>query len=566
MRPHLLPAVAIAFGVVSVPIVLGTNVATTHASLSVRATALDLIAGLGLIAAGVLARERRPIGALTMLIGVAWLAADWVGWATGPGFARSAALVVAPFLLPLIVHLMLAGVMTSRVARSAVVLAYAVTAVISVGLAAVRDPFLDPDCWSNCTVNDFLVHADAGLARLLEDVWLRFSLASWPLVAVCACWLLVRASGPARGATWSVLVPTALVAAAETAHLIVLLGDPLEDPRRDAFEAIFDARAAAYIALAAGVTWTVARARSTRAAISRLAADLGEMPEPGSLRAVLASALGDPGLEVAYPQPGPRRYVDAEGHPVDLGHANRRATTAIVRNGEPVAIVVHDAALTEASELERRVGAAARLAVDNERLRAGVLAQLEDLRASRARIVEAGDTARRRIERDLHDGAQQRLLAASFELRLARAAADAGGETDAAAVLATSCDRVQAALSELRDLAHGIYPAILTEAGLGPALETLADDAPLPVEIRELPDERFPEAVERAAYIAVSEAVAGAAAEYVEVGVHRAGEVLVVDLGPIEAPLSVQAADRVGALGGTTSLQHGRLRVEIPCA
>ena len=191
MRPHLLPAVAIAFGVVSVPIVLGTNVATTHASLSVRATALDLIAGLGLIAAGVLARERRPIGALTMLIGVAWLAADWVGWATGPGFARSAAMVVAPFLLPLVVHLMLAGVMTSRVARSAVVLAYAVTAVISVGLAAVRDPFLDPDCWSNCTVNDFLVHADAGLARLLEDVWLRFSLASWPLVAVCA-----SSSGP----------------------------------------------------------------------------------------------------------------------------------------------------------------------------------------------------------------------------------------------------------------------------------------------------------------------------------------------------------------------------------
>jgi signal transduction histidine kinase len=226
----------------------------------------------------------------------------------------------------------------------------------------------------------------------------------------------------------------------------------------------------------------------------------------------------------------------------------------------------HDAALAGASELERRVGAAARLAVDNERLRAGVLAQLEDLRASRARIVEAGDTVRRRIERDLHDGAQQRLLAVSFELRMARAAAEAGGDPDAAAVLATSCDRVQAALTELRDLAHGIYPAILTEAGLGPALETLADDAPLPVEIRELPGERFAEAVERSAYIAVSEAVAGAATDHVEVDVHRAGDVLLVDLGPVEAPLSVQATDRVGALGGRTSVEHGRLRIEIPCA
>jgi signal transduction histidine kinase len=363
-----------------------------------------------------------------------------------------------------------------------------------------------------------------------------------------------------------VLVPVALVAAAETAHLLVLLGDPLEDPRQGAFQESFEARAAAYIALAAGVAWTVERARSTRAAISRLAADLGEMPEPGSLRAVLASALGDPRLEVAYPQPSPQRYVDAEGHPVDLEREDRRATTAIVRNGEPVAIVVHDAALTDASELERRVGAAARLAVDNERLRAGVLAQLEDLRASRARIVEASDTARRRIERDLHDGAQQRLLAVSFELRLARTAADASGDPEVAAVLATSCDRVQSALTELRDLAHGIYPAILTEAGLGPALETLADDAPLPVELRELPGERFVEAVERAAYIAVSEAIAGAAADYVEVDVRRGGDVLFVDLGPIETPLSVQAADRVGALGGSTSLKHGRLRVEIPCA
>ena len=135
-----------------------------------------------------------------------------------------------------------------------------------------------------------------------------------------------------------------------------------------------------------------------------------------------------------------------------------------------MALVIHDAALSGARELEREIGAAARLAVDNERLRAEVLAQLEDLRASRARIVEAGDSARRRIERDLHDGAQQRLLTLSYELRLARADAEADGDEALAPLLAVDGEEVQAALAELRDLAHGIYPAILTEAGLGPAL------------------------------------------------------------------------------------------------
>ena len=124
---------------------------------------------------------------------------------------------------------------------------------------------------------------------------------------------------------------------------------------------------------------------------------------------------------MAYWLPGSRRYVDHSGRPVDPHASGARSVTPIVRNGEPVALVIHDQALSAALDLEREIGTAARLAVDNERLRAEVLAQLEDLRASRARIVEAGDAARRRIERDLHDGAQQRLLALSYELRLARA-------------------------------------------------------------------------------------------------------------------------------------------------
>jgi signal transduction histidine kinase len=551
--PFILPALALAFAAASVAVALDTEVQTTYAAMPGR-IALDLAAGVGLIGAGVLTWVRRPTGPLAVALGVAWLAHDWVGWIEGPAFARSVGMVAAPFLLPLLAHLVVGS------AARVVALTYGVTALVSAGLALARDPFLDPNCWSNCTDNVFLVHASPGAVRLIEGFWLPFSIVASLLVATFAVWRLWSASRPGRAATWTILAPAGLAALGGAAHAMLLLVDPAEDPRRDAFDAVFVARALAFVALAVGVAWTVARARWTRAAIARLAADLGETPEPGSLRAVLARTLGDQRLDVAYPLPGSQPYVDAEGRPLAL---DGRATTAIVRNGEPVAVVIHDSALTGAKELEREVGAAARLAVDNERLRAGVLAQLEDLRASRARIVEAGDAARRRIERDLHDGAQQRLLTVSFELRLARAAA--GGDAALAALLEATGDEVQSALEELRDLAHGIYPAVLTEAGLGPALETLADDAPVPVELAGWPDERFPEAVERAAYIIVSDTIDGTAA-YAEVSVTREGDTLAIAIGPDASPPSVYLADRVGALGGRIGVEADRLRAEIPCA
>src|SRR5205814_4787205 len=133
---------------------------------------------------------------------------------------------------------------------------------------------------------------------------------------------------------------------------------------------------------------------------------------------------------------------------------------------QEVAIVNHTASV---AELEPELRAAIRLALENERLQAEVLAQLRDLRASRTRIVETSDAERRRLEHDLHDGAQQRLLALSYDLRLARAAAEADGGREVATLLASAGDEAQAALGELRELAHGIYPAILAGAGLARA-------------------------------------------------------------------------------------------------
>jgi signal transduction histidine kinase len=572
-----LPALAIAYGAASVAVAFGGGVPTTYAATSANAAAADLAAGLGLIVAGMVAWLERPVGSLgplTTLLGVAWLAPDWVGWEDGPALFRSLGMVAAPFLLPLLAHVVLAfpaGRIGAPVARVAVAVVYGGATVVSVGRALTRDPFLDPYCWSNCTDNVFLVHSDQGLARALDDFWLRFSPAVGLLLVAVAIWRLLSTTRAGRAALAPVLLGAALAAGAEAAYAFALLHDPAEVPESALFRAVFFARALALACLAGGVVWTVLRGRRTRSAVSRLATDLGEAPQPGSLRAALARSLGDEALEVAYWLPDSRRYVDAAGRPVEPPTDKERGVTPIVRGSEPVALVVHDRGLSGARELEREIGAAARLAVDNERLRAEVLAQLEDLRASRARIVETGDAARRGLERDLHDGAQQRLLALSYDLRIAHARAEADGDAETASLLAEATGEAQAALAELRELAHGIYPAILTEAGFAAGLETLADAAPLPVEIGGMAEERYTAAVETAAYFVVAEAIADAArrgASYAAVSALRDEELLVVEVeddGSERTSALVHLADRVGALGGRLEVEPMRLQAEIPC-
>ena len=190
-----------------------------------------------------------------------------------------------------------------------------------------------------------------------------------------------------------------------------------------------------------------------------------------------------------------------------------------------------------------------------------MLSRLDDLRASRARIVETADAERRRLERDLHDGAQQQLLALSYDLRRSLSEAD----RQLAAVLRAGVGEAQAALEELRELAHGIHPAILSEAGLGAALETLADTARVPLDVLSCTDERFPPAAEAAAYAVAVEALERTGKDGLTLRVARHGDTLVVDAeGPGVAP-TIHLADRVGALGGTIAATPRGLRAEIPC-
>ena len=431
----LAEALAIGFGIASAGIVLTREVPTSYAATSPNLALLDLAAGLGLIVSGlIVARMVQPssTGILAVLVGVVWLCPDWVGWAEGPAVVRSLAMLAMPFLLPLLLHLAVAatgGELTSRSAGTMLKISYVGAAVLSLSLALFRDPFRDPFCWSNCTVNVFLVWPAPGLFDVLPAALGVFAL----MVAIAAVAIAVRgpavATPAARRDRYPLLVPVVLASIAEAAYLIGLWVNPAEDPSDLMFRTLFVARALALVAVAVGLVWTLVRQQRTRAAIARLAEDLGAAPEPGTLRSVLARSLGDPELEVVYPQPGSQRYVDADGHAV-ASPAPPRVATPIVRDGEPIAIVLHSRGLHGPRVLEREIGAAARLAVDNERLRAGVLTHLDELRASRSRIVQTADAARQRIERDLHDGAQQRLLSLSYQLRLAHLAAETGRDTD----------------------------------------------------------------------------------------------------------------------------------------
>jgi signal transduction histidine kinase len=358
-------------------------------------------------------------------------------------------------------------------------------------------------------------------------------------------------------------------AAATAAHAIALLQMPLEDPSDPGFFSIFVITSGAVVLLAAGLVWGFFHARVQRRAVAQIVTSLGDAPPPGSLEAALGRALGDPELQIAYWLPDSRRYVDASGQPVAEPIATTgRVITTLARDDRRVAVVSHAAGLPE---VESELGPAVRLALENERLQAEGLAQLAELRASRTRIVETGDAERRRLERDLHDGAQQRLLAVSYDIRLARTNADTDGDIQTGSFLAAALDGAQAARAELRELAHGIYPAILEEAGLAAALATVADTAPLQVQIGDVAEERYSSSVEAAAYLLVVEAVEDAVARgatRAAVTANRDDEQLVVivqDDGSERTSEMVRLADRVGALDGSLEVGPMMLRAVIPC-
>jgi signal transduction histidine kinase len=337
------------------------------------------------------------------------------------------------------------------------------------------------------------------------------------------------------------------------------------------------------LALAAGILAIAALdgLRTLLASLSRALLSPGERAE-GPVRELLAESLGDRTLSVAYWLPERQIFVDELGHKVRMPEpGSGRAWTAVERDGRRVAAIVHDAELATGPELVNAAAAGAALAIDNERLKADLRARVEELRVSRVRIVEAGDHARRRIERDLHDGAQQQLVSLSLDLRLLKAKLN--GNEAAAATIDELSEKLANALAELRELARGIHPVILTERGLVPAVAALAQRAPVPVEADISIHERLTPAIEAAAYFVVAEALTNVAkyaqADNVLVDLRRDDRhviVVVEDDGVGGADLENGTGlrglvDRLSALDGTLELETPvgggtRLRALIPCS
>jgi signal transduction histidine kinase len=323
-------------------------------------------------------------------------------------------------------------------------------------------------------------------------------------------------------------------------------------------------------------------ARLARSAVGDLFLELRREPAAADLRDALARALRDPSLELAYWLPEYGSYADLEGRPVTLPAADeRRATTAIDRDGARVAAVIHDASLEDEPELLEAVTAAAGMALENAQLHVELRARLEELRGSRARIVEAAQSERQRLERNLHDGAQQRLVALSLELSLLENELESGPK--AKVRLERARTEIAASLAELRELARGLHPAVVSAHGLEVALEQLAALAPVPVELRISLEDRLPEALEVAAYYLVCESLANvgkyAQASSATVEISRTNGVVllqVVDDGvggaDTESGSGLRGlADRVEALGGRLRIWSPRgggtrVRAEIPCA
>jgi signal transduction histidine kinase len=322
-------------------------------------------------------------------------------------------------------------------------------------------------------------------------------------------------------------------------------------------------------------------ARLARSAVGELVIELRGDPEPHDLRDALARALHDPSLALAYWLPDFETYVDVDGRPLTLPQNPARASTVIDREGRQVAALIHDSELVEERELLEGVGAAAGIALENGRLQAELRARVEELKGSRTRVIEAGQRERQRLERNLHDGAQQRLIALSLGLSLLEQ--KLVEQPEARAQLDDARHEIALSLEELRAVARGIHPAVLTGHGLAVALESLAAAASLPVRLTVEIDRRLPEQVEVAAYYVVSEGLANVAkhaqATHATVAVAEDANSLVVEIvddgvggADTERGSGLRGlADRVEALGGRLKVwtPHGggtRVQAAIPCA
>ncbi len=548
--------------------------------------ATDLLMGSTFIVAGITAawnRPRSPAGPLLLVSGALWFIGSYapslqpVVMHLGFAFESYYDLVLAALLLMLSTPLelrprwLILGLAGAMLVRSLGRLLFADPALLGCDLCPPNPFAIVPSVAAFETVEVLSSLAIAGLAVAVGVVGI----------------LRLAGSGPvARRARWPVAVAggIAMTAAAYDAFEYAWTTGthgPLirvDDPWAGLFSwALFGARVLVPIGFLVGVL----RARAEPGPIGRFAAGLEAADEKVSLADAVRTALGDPSLLLLRPAPG-GKWLAEDDSIVALPSGPGSGVTIVGPREEPLAAIRHDPALLEQPELLEAVVRVLRLALDNERLQAQLREQLRAVTESRARIVTASEEERRRVERDLHDGAQQRLIAVSLALQRARSSANQEAvSSDLRRQLGAAADEIGEAIRELRELARGIHPAILEDAGLEAAIGGLARRAGIPVEVAVRLDGRLPRLVESTAYFTVAEALTNAqrhaGATHATVCLERTEDRLVLEVrddgrggaDPGRGTGLRGLADRIAAIGGQLEVdsEEGigtRLRAMLP--
>ncbi len=472
-------------------------------SLSLASQAWFFVVELLWVAAMLVTYRRDPTGPMWKLfllylavgtVGVIWVIPTSLTWMLSQASIGIGSVVF--------VHLVLAfpsGRLSDRYDRFLVVAAYVFILATRLAWVVVWSPPIDPVGFS--PRNPYVLWPNADLAQLFGPGAI---VAMAPFLYVAVLVGLVRHWRWASPALRRALLPIIIAAPLQ---LAITLAWHLVDADMSGLGGMREVLEHPIVGLAGlvfpvGFLLGLLRTRLARGSIAELALELGRGVPLGGLRETLARALRDPTLVLAYPAASGTGFVDPDGQSIEVPGepVPSRGIARLERDGETLAVLAYDPALDQ--EDPGRVGAVAsmaRMALENERLAAQVRAQLEEVRASRARIVEAGNAERRRIERDLHDGAQQRLVALAMRLDQARA-----GTVGAASLIDETTAELLRAVREVRDLARGLHPTILTDAGLAAAVEALAERTPFPVTVT-ITDARFSPEVEAAAYFVVAE-------------------------------------------------------------
>jgi signal transduction histidine kinase len=575
----VLAAAGAVLGVVAYRVQMDNLLAQT----TVLRAGASVVAAWSFLVAGLVAWQRRPgnrLGPLMVATCFALLCRQFRY--SGDPLAFTVFFALGEVAWALVAHVALAyptGRVTDRVERWFLGVAYAVALAFPVAILLAYDGSTRLRYLGSAPGESLLlVHASGDVVRVLQDT---FGVLAYGGLAVVFILLVARKLLRATARARRILAPLLIAAAVAAAWAVLngLLTFATTPPA--VIHDLFWWQVLGLIALPLAMLWGLLRERLARSQVGDLVVHL-ETAAPGEVRDELARTLDDPTLEVAFWLPGRLEYVDADGRHVDVpDESSTRAVTKLEQDGEPLAVIVHDPTLLEEPRLVEAVAAAARLSLQNARLHAEVSAQLEKVKESRSRIVAAADEERRRIERDIHDGAQQRLVARALELRSAQRKLGDDVDPELEALLVSAADELQVAVDELRELAQGIHPGVLVQGGLAAALEALAGRSPVPVSVDAL-QERLPAEVEGTAYFVASEALANvvkhSGATRASIRATRANGTLVVE---VEDDGVGGAASRNGSglrgLADRVEAQGGRLHVEsapsgtrivgeIPCA